>query len=1158
MKDPREAMEALAASTAPLLIGVRHHSPACALAVPTLLDRAAPERVFVELPADLQSWLEWLGHPDLEAPVALAAMRPEDGALSFYPFASFSPELAAVRWCIARGVSVEAFDRPFAESTDAGDAPGEVDHDDEGSSLVAALLASANARDTEGLWDQIVETPGVGADAEAVRRAALLFGWALRHDASTRRGISPRDLAREAYMRERILAADGRVAAVVGSFHAAALLEPHSPRAAVVTTAKVVTSLIPYSFELLDSRSGYPAGIRDPMWQERTWAAARSGAAREVAAGVIVDIVRAVRHGGHVAGVPDAEEALRLATDLASLRGLAAPGRREVLEAVETAMTHGESLGRGRVVARALERVLVGQRRGRLASGTPRSGLAPHVEDLLAELGLPGPSRESQKPTRVVLDALRVSRDRQRHVALERLGACGVPYATRDDRGAFVDAERLTAAWTVHFTPSTDAMLSLAGVRGVTLKQAAIGALRAHEANLERDDALTPATRIEGARAAAECGLAELVAERLVVLARVLPAEGGLTDLVACLALIQRIERGHIAGLPREPVADLPEFRLPSSVRASELLAASARAAEALGGSTRIEDAMALLELVQLFERGAGDLGDARLEWALGKLAAEGSPLIQGAAGAIRAIAGRESTAALGARIGSWIDAASGPDAARALADHLRGVLVAGTPLFEAVPDLAGEVHARLVALDDDAFLRRLPALREGFDVLSPAARERVLVSLGAIVGDDPRAARPLDVTLEADSAAAARVARADRAGLEAMSRAGLAAPTRTAGPTKDAPAVPASANGAISAVDRWRLVLGRERERMAPGAARLDVALENLYGAGRGEGSRTAGGGGRDASFPTVREWSMELEALFGAEVREEVLGRAVERGSSAAALELEADTVTPSVELLRQVLALKGGLGEAQIAKLRPLVRRIVDALVQELARRVMPALAGLVSPRVSRRPAGPLDLRRTIARNLRTARRREDGVALLPETLAFKTRTKRSLDWHVVLVVDVSGSMEPSVIYSAMMAAILSALPALTVHFVAFNTEIVDLSGRVDDPLALLLEVSVGGGTSIAKGVRYARDLLKVPARSIVVLVSDFEEGFSVPTLVAEVRALVETGAKVLGLAALDAEGKPRYQLAVAELLVSAGMSIAALTPLELARWIAEKIR
>jgi len=301
-----------------------------------------------------------------------------------------------------------------------------------------------------------------------------------------------------------------------------------------------------------------------------------------------------------------------------------------------------------------------------------------------------------------------------------------------------------------------------------------------------------------------------------------------------------------------------------------------------------------------------------------------------------------------------------------------------------------------------------------------------------------------------------------------------------------------------------------------------------------------------------------MELEALFGAEVREEVLGRAVERGSSAAALELEADTVTPSVELLRQVLALKGGLGEAQIAKLRPLVRRIVDALVQELARRVMPALAGLVSPRVSRRPAGPLDLRRTIARNLRTARRREDGVALLPETLAFKTRTKRSLDWHVVLVVDVSGSMEPSVIYSAMMAAILSALPALTVHFVAFNTEIVDLSGRVDDPLALLLEVSVGGGTSIAKGVRYARDLLKVPARSIVVLVSDFEEGFSVPTLVAEVRALVETGAKVLGLAALDAEGKPRYQLAVAELLVSAGMSIAALTPLELARWIAEKIR
>jgi hypothetical protein len=142
--------------------------------------------------------------------------------------------------------------------------------------------------------------------------------------------------------------------------------------------------------------------------------------------------------------------------------------------------------------------------------------------------------------------------------------------------------------------------------------------------------------------------------------------------------------------------------------------------------------------------------------------------------------------------------------------------------------------------------------------------------------------------------------------------------------------------------------------------------------------------------------------------------------------------------------------------------------------------------------------------------------------------------------------------------MMAAILNGLPALSVRFIAFNDQVLDLSERVDDPLGLLLEVRIGGGTAIGRGLAYARSLLKVPARSLVLCVSDFEEGFSVAHLLAEVRAIRESGAKLLGLAALDDRGAPRYQRAIAERLVDAGMPIAALSPLELARWVGEQIR
>ena len=146
----------------------------------------------------------------------------------------------------------------------------------------------------------------------------------------------------------------------------------------------------------------------------------------------------------------------------------------------------------------------------------------------------------------------------------------------------------------------------------------------------------------------------------------------------------------------------------------------------------------------------------------------------------------------------------------------------------------------------------------------------------------------------------------------------------------------------------------------------------------------------------------------------------------------------------------------------------------------------------------------------------------------------------------------------IHSAMMAAILSAVPWISVRFVAFSTEVIDLSDHASDPLALLLEVSVGGGTHIAKALRYARGLIGVPRRTLVIVVSDFEESFAVDALVGEVRALVESEVTCLGLAALDDRGAPRYQVQIAEQLVGAGMPIAALTPLELARWIGDRIQ
>ncbi|MFJ8849359.1 DUF5682 family protein [Streptomyces sp. NPDC102437] len=1242
--DPRTAVDALAASRRPYLLGVRHHSPALAAVVPALLEDARAEVVCVELPTDFQPWLEHLAHPETVAPVALAGAG-EGGRLSFYPFADFSPELAAVRWATSRGVEVVCCDLPLGDpgwsvgalgpvrapdgseavrpeantpsgALDAGPDPAPKDGTARvRRSYAEALAAAGTGRDGDDLWDRAVEVLAPGCAPDAVRRAALGVGWALRADAS----VPAADLAREEWMRQVIAsaAADGRrVAAVVGAFHAPALLasteaDPGAEartgttgvsgatgRAAVpseagprgagpgtwrsgsdaaevraagsagedgtaATDGSAVTSLVPYSFDLLDSRSGYPAGIRDPLWQQAVLTAAGDPERIRVAvADAVTGLCREMRRGGHTAGTGEAAETLRLACDLAALRGLPAPGRGEVLEAVTTVLGQGEPFGRGRALARALEAVFVGTARGRISPRAPRSGLGPSVEAELAELRLPRPDAPDRRDLR--LDPLRSPLDGRREVLLQRLLVIGASYGEPLDVASTGDGTALGTKWRLAWTPSVPARLDLAGARGVTAAQAAAGTLSATARHEAAEGGPTPAQILTGLTAAARCGLPELVDARLYEASAVLPDSADLPELLQALDLLEGLQRGHYP-------ATTQDTRTTAGALTEELIEAAVRSLPGLAGSDSGADAGAL---VAFADRTAARHLGLRLERALAELAAEGSPLIQGAALAVRVLLDLDDVAGLGERTAGWIDGATAPDTRRALAKRLAGLLTAAGPLLQASPDALAVLMDRVDALADQDFLDRLPALRGGFDTLAPAARDRLLTTVTERLGDR------LDLSLDAPPELLALWAAADLAGSAALKALGLPGAEADAetNPSPDSadnprPAPPPAAHSAaaddadrrLGRADRWRLLLGRHKERLTGDARRYAHALDELYGRGRGEGAQDLDGGapgrggGQDPSFPTAREWAQELEALFGTDVREEVLAEAADAGRTDVLAQLDPASVRPSVELLGSVLSLAGGMPEAQLARLRPLVKRLVDELSRELATRLRPALTGLATPRPTRRPGGRLDLARTLRANLAHTRRTEDGrLVVVPERPLFSTRASKEADWRLVLVVDVSGSMEASVIWSALTAAVLGGVPTLSTHFLAFSTQVIDLTDRVEDPLSLLLEVRVGGGTHIAAGLAHARSLITVPSRTLVVVVSDFEEGAPLGGLLGEVRALAASGSHLLGCAALDDTGRPRYSVSVARQLVAAGMPVAALSPLELARWVGDRLR
>jgi len=105
--------------------------------------------------------------------------------------------------------------------------------------------------------------------------------------------------------------------------------------------------------------------------------------------------------------------------------------------------------------------------------------------------------------------------------------------------------------------------------------------------------------------------------------------------------------------------------------------------------------------------------------------------------------------------------------------------------------------------------------------------------------------------------------------------------------------------------------------------------------------------------------------------------------------------------------------------------------------------------------------------------------------------------------------------------------------------------------------LMKVQLGGGTDIAKAVRYGADLIEQPRRAIVALITDFYEGGSPALLIRTVRDLVEQGTKVLGLAALDQDANPSYDRGMAQQLADVGAAVGAMTPGQLAAFVAEQV-
>lgn len=362
-----------------------------------------------------------------------------------------------------------------------------------------------------------------------------------------------------------------------------------------------------------------------------------------------------------------------------------------------------------------------------------------------------------------------------------------------------------------------------------------------------------------------------------------------------------------------------------------------------------------------------------------------------------------------------------------------------------------------------------------------------------------------------------------------------------------------------IDRMKRWRLILGEETaqqfDNMNQGVpldlnqeqSLMDQALAAIY-----DNSHRSefGNAGKSASSPKISKWLGDIRSLFDKELVTIVQTDAIERcGLKQLIFEPEMlENLEPDINLASTILMLKDQVPKRS----KESVRLFIGKIVEEMNRLLESDIKRCVTAALNKRQHSPipsaqaLDFKATIQRNLKNYNTQLNMI--IPEHFYFfdRSTTSSANKYTVIVDIDQSGSMGESVIYSSVMSCILASMSSIKTRIVAFDTNIVDLTEKSDDPIDLLFGIQLGGGTDINKSVAYCEQFVENPAKTLLFLVTDLYEGGNQAALLRRLEELKGAGVTVICLLAIADGGRPYYNSSIADRVSKMGIPCFACNP------------
>ena len=366
--------------------------------------------------------------------------------------------------------------------------------------------------------------------------------------------------------------------------------------------------------------------------------------------------------------------------------------------------------------------------------------------------------------------------------------------------------------------------------------------------------------------------------------------------------------------------------------------------------------------------------------------------------------------------------------------------------------------------------------------------------------------------------------------------------------------------------LNRWRLILGKNSENQIEFTGEysesisyqdMEETLDYLYSQEYGEELLRKGGTGK--SQLNAAKWIEKARNLFPKKTVEVLEKQALEHFNLTELLtdKKVLEKMEPNTDLLKTILQFKHLMKSDVIAEAKRIIKKVVDEITEKLQTDIRKSLLGKLNRNMPSnvKSMKNLDIKKTIARNLKNYDAENSRLVL--KNVYFSSRVKRFNKWNIIIAVDESGSMLDSVIYSAVMAGIFAKLPMIDTRLVIFDTNVVDLSGYIDDPVEVLMGMQLGGGTDINGALSYCESLCENPHNTIFVTVTDLYEGGSTQNLLRTCADIIGSGSKMIFLTALDRDANPAYDKNLGQKLADMGAFVGAMTPEQLGDYIGKMI-